>query len=192
MPKPMTLGLVVAATLAGVVIGGITDSAVGFSTGSPNPSLPATSKRDVDIAEVDGPTTGPPCPVDHRYQDKQPIGMRPEVVQAWQRVRAEATRQGVTLCLHDGKRSAAQQQREFDYQAFLHGKDQAALKVLPPEKSMHVKGFAADVQPRTSAAWLEQTAGKYGWCRRYDNEYWHFEYNANYATAGCPARQPHP
>lgn len=191
MSKPMTVGRVVAAMLAGVVIGVTMDSAVGFSTGSPNPSPPATSERDVDIADVDGPTTGPPCPIDQKYQDRQPTGMRPEAVRAWQRVRAEATRQGVTLCLHDGKRSAAQQQREFNRQASRYGEDEAARRVLPPEKSMHVQGLAVDVQPKTSAGWLEQTAGKYGWCRRYDNEYWHFEYNANYPTAGCPARQPH-
>lgn len=207
MSKPMTVGHVVAAMLAGVVIGVTMDSAVGFGTGGPNPSPPATSEPDVDIterpgstaprapvdiADVAGPVTGPPCPVDQKYHDEHPTGMRPEVVRAWQRVRAEAARQGVTLCLHDGKRSAAQQQREFDRQASRYGKDEAARRVLPPEKSMHVKGLAVDVQPKASAAWLEQTAGNYGWCRRYDNEYWHFEYDANYPTAGCPARQPHP
>jgi D-alanyl-D-alanine carboxypeptidase len=205
MSKATTVGRVVTAMLAGVVIGLTMDSAVGFSTGNPdfgtgdpdfstgnpNPSPPATSERDVDIADVAGPTTGPPCPVDRDYQDEQPTGMRPEAVRAWQRVRAEATQQGMTLCLHDGKRSAAQQQREFNRQASRYGEDEAARRVLPPEKSMHVKGLAVDVQPKTSAAWLEQTAGKYGWCRRYDNEYWHFEYNASYPTAGCPARQPH-
>ena len=34
--------------------------------------------------------------------------------------------------------------------------------------------------------------GSYGFCRIYDNEAWHFEYNPAYRVAGCPKRLPKP
>ncbi|AHI01763.1 hypothetical protein GCM10010174_87630 [Kutzneria viridogrisea] len=132
-----------------------------------------------------------PCPVDGTYQDKDPSGMKPAAITAWLDVTRIAAGEGVTLCLHDGKRDAEQQRAEFEDYVRKYGAEVAATYVLPPERSMHVQGTAADVQPRASAQWLEQSRGKYGWCRRYDNEFWHFEYDPSYATGGCPARQPH-
>jgi len=64
--------------------------------------------------------------------------------------------------------------------------------VLSPEKSAHVLGLAIDVHPLAGHNWLEQTAGSLGLCRTYDNETWHFEYDASFATEGCPARMAHP
>lgn len=132
-----------------------------------------------------------PCPVDAQFSDKNPLGMKPEVLAGWQRLVKTAADQNVTLCLNDGKRSEAQQRAEFDDYSRKYGVAVARQYVLPPEKSAHVQGTAADVQPQASAAWLERSNGKYGWCRRYDNEFWHFEYSASYSTSGCPAREPH-
>jgi len=55
---------------------------------------------------------------------------------------------------------------------------------------MHVKGIAVDVQPLASASWVEEHGESLGWCRRYDNEPWHFEYDPEYTTAGCPELLP--
>jgi LAS superfamily LD-carboxypeptidase LdcB len=144
-----------------------------------------------DLDAVVGPTSGTTCPVDKRYTDEQPIGLRDDVLAAWQKVRAKATEQKVTLCLHDGKRSARQQQAQFDEYVGKYGTRELARQyVLPPEESMHVKGIAVDIQPLASAGWLERSAGAYGFCRRYENEPWHFEYDPAY-TKGCPAMRPH-
>lgn len=180
MSKRKTISTVLALVLVGVVIAVLANSRAG---------LPAWGVD--DVADQDGPTTGKPCPVDQQYVDKEPTGLRPEAATAWEQTRAEAAKQSVTLCLFDGKRSARQQQAEFDAAVRRYGSVEEGGKwALPPEKSMHVKGLAVDVQPRESAAWLERSAGSYGWCRRYDNEYWHFEYDANYAKSGCPPMAP--
>ena len=143
------------------------------------------------LEEIPGPETGPVCSLDERYVDEQPKGLAPAVLVAWNRLRALAGEQGVRLCVQDGKRSVGQQQREFAEAVRRFGTPELAGRyVLPPEKSMHVKGLAVDVQPLASAGWVERNGGALGWCRRYENERWHFEYDPNYAVAGCPVLLP--
>ena len=143
------------------------------------------------LGEVPGPETGPTCPLDARYVDEEPRGLRADVLDGWNRLRATAEQQGVRLCVQDGKRSVAQQQREFTEAVRKFGtRELASRYVLQPEESMHVQGIAVDVQPLSAAGWVERAGGALGWCRRYENEPWHFEYSAGYATAGCPALLP--
>jgi hypothetical protein len=143
------------------------------------------------LEQVVGPETGPVCPLDQRYVDEQPEGLRPDVLDAWHRLRANAGEQGVQLCMQDGKRSVGQQQREFAEAVRRFGTAELAGRyVLPPEESMHVKGIAVDVQPLAAAAWVERNGGALGWCRRYQNEEWHFEYDPIYTTKGCPVLLP--
>ena len=142
------------------------------------------------LEDVPGPVTGPVCPVDDRYVDEAPEGLRSDVLAAWRELRAAAEQDGERMCVNDGKRSRAQQQAEFDEAVEKFGTPElAADYVLPPEKSNHVKGFAVDVQPWSAAEWVADNGTEHGWCRRYENEYWHFEYNPDY-TAGCPAMLP--
>lgn len=144
------------------------------------------------IEEVPGPPDGPKCPIDARYFDEEPDGLRPEVLQAWRSLRAKASDQGVKLCLNDGKRSRQQQRQEFDEAVEKFGTEELASRYVlnPPDRSMHVIGFAVDIQPIESAKWVEKNGSTLGWCRRYENEQWHFEYNAGYSTGGCPALIP--
>jgi len=140
------------------------------------------------LEEVPGPPDGPKCPIDARYLDEAPDGLRPEVLQAWKSLRAKASGQGVQLCLNDGKRSRQQQRKEFDDAVQKFGTEELASRYVlnPPDRSMHVHGYAVDIQPIESAQWVEKNGSALGWCRRYENEQWHFEYNAAY-SAGCPA-----
>ncbi len=143
------------------------------------------------LEDVPGPETGPVCPLDGRYVDEPATGLRPAVRDAWRRLRAAAAEHGARLCVQDGKRSAAQQQHEFDDAVRRFGSAEMAERyVLPPEKSMHVQGIAVDVQPFAAASWVADNGAALGWCRRYRNEYWHFEYDPDYATAGCPTLSP--
>ncbi|WP_380145471.1 D-alanyl-D-alanine carboxypeptidase family protein [Kibdelosporangium aridum] len=144
-----------------------------------------------DIRGVVGPDNGPPCPADRRYVDEQPKGLRDDVLPEFEKIKAAARSQNVTLCLNDGKRSSRQQQAQFDDYVRRYGSVEEARKhVLPAGRSMHELGTAIDVQPLSAAGWLERTAGSYGWCRRYENEPWHFEYDPGYRN-GCPAMLPH-
>ena len=63
--------------------------------------------------------------------------------------------------------------------------------MLPPARSAHVRGQAVDVGPKAGAAWLEEHGVRFGLCRRYDNEYWHFELLAAAKGSACPRRQAH-
>jgi LAS superfamily LD-carboxypeptidase LdcB len=130
--------------------------------------------------------------VDSSYTDEPPTGLRPDAASAWGAVLAEAGQVGVDVCLADGKRSRAQQQQIRDEYVRDYGEEMAELYTLPPERSAHVTGIAVDVQPRAASSWLEGTAGRLGFCRTYDNEPWHFEFDASYSAGGCPARLPSP
>ncbi|MER6670884.1 D-alanyl-D-alanine carboxypeptidase family protein [Amycolatopsis japonica] len=171
------LGLVVAAM--------VTLGATGLAV------KPVNGQALAVLEEVPGPESGPTCAVDKRYVDEDTFGMRPDVIEAWNAMRTKAKAQNITLCVNDGKRSRAQQQREFDKAVERFGSVEQAKKwALQPETSMHVKGIAVDIQPLNSASWVDKNGGPLGWCRRYDNEKWHFEYDPAYKTAGCPALLP--
>jgi hypothetical protein len=143
------------------------------------------------VEEMPGPETGPPCPLDARYVDEPPDRMPPDTLTAWQRLRAAAGEDGVQLCLNDGKRSRDQQAQQFADAVQQFGSAELASKyVLQPDESMHVVGIAVDIQPLASAGWVERNGAALGWCRRYENEPWHFEYDAAHVTAGCPALLP--
>ncbi len=119
-------------------------------------------------------------------------GLRSDVRTAWATVVKDGKRHGITVCLNDGKRSRAQQLAQYQDYVEQYGKAVADQLVLPPNKSAHVIGIAVDVQPAKAYQWLQSTKGSLGFCRIYDNEAWHFEFNPAYRTAGCPARLPKP
>jgi zinc D-Ala-D-Ala carboxypeptidase len=184
--RRVAVGVVLALVLAMVAV------AVLDATGAVRFAQDPVGGRPVAVVEdVPGPETGPVCPVDARYVNESPEGLRADVLAAWRRLRAEADKNGVQLCVQDGKRSVGQQEKEFDEAVRRFGtRELAARYVLPPEKSMHVKGIAVDVQPANSAVWVEEHGGALGWCRRYANEQWHFEFHREYVTDGCPALLP--
>ncbi len=143
------------------------------------------------VEEMPGAETGPVCPLDARYVDEPPDRLPPDTLAAWQRLRAAAGADGVQLCLNDGKRSREQQARQFaDAVQQFGSAEQASRYVLQPDESMHVVGIAVDIQPLASAGWVERNGGALGWCRRYENEPWHFEYDPAHVTSGCPALLP--
>lgn len=89
---------------------------------------------------------------------------------------ADAAREGVTLTLTSGWRSAQLQQRLVDDAVTKYGSlEEARRWVLPPEASAHVAGLAIDVGPTAGALWLGERSEQYGLCRTYANEVWHFE-----------------
>jgi D-alanyl-D-alanine dipeptidase len=101
---------------------------------------------------------------------------------------AAARQDGLDPAIRSAWRSAEYQQVLFDRAVRTYGSEAEASKwVLSPNRSAHVKGYAVDVQPRSVATWLEGHGARYGLCRTYDNEWWHFEY---LATSHCPSRLP--
>ncbi|HZX02221.1 M15 family metallopeptidase [Kribbella sp.] len=104
---------------------------------------------------------------------------------------AAAKAAGVPIRINSGKRSAAKQQRLLNEAIEKYGSYQAATRwVLPPKYSAHVLGKAVDIAPAAAMTWLDKNGWRYGICRRYDNEPWHFEATTTPGTK-CPPREPH-
>src|SRR5450631_645271 len=119
-------------------------------------------------------------------------GLEPALAQAFNRARTAALAAGLDLRVNSGLRSAAEQQRLYDDAIAKYGSPAKARRwVLPPAESSHVKGLAIDVGPPAAATWLEKYGVRYGLCRRYVNEWWHFERLAPAIGQRCPALEPY-
>jgi zinc D-Ala-D-Ala carboxypeptidase len=104
-----------------------------------------------------------------------------------------AAADGIALRVTSGWRSADHQRRLFEAAVRKYGSPAAARRwVLPPDESAHVQGRAIDVGPEEAARWLERHGVRFGLCRRYANEPWHFERLAAARGSACPALEPHP
>jgi len=92
---------------------------------------------------------------------------------------SEARREGVTLVITSGFRTAARQDYLYKRAIAKYGSAEEASKwVLPPDKSHHPDGIALDINypgDPEDTKWLELNGYKYGLCRVYKNEWWHFE-----------------
>lgn len=92
---------------------------------------------------------------------------------------SEARKEGIKLVVTSGFRTAARQAYLFEEAIEKYGSAQEASKwVLPADKSHHPDGVAIDVNypgDPEAAKWLEINGYKYGLCRVYKNEWWHFE-----------------
>lgn len=94
---------------------------------------------------------------------------------------ASARKEGVELKIVSGFRTLERQRYLFDQAVKKYGSYQEATKwVAPPEVSHHPLGLAIDVnypnEPK-AAKWLEINGYKFGLCRTFKNEWWHFEGN---------------
>jgi len=114
---------------------------------------------------------------------KRPSDLVPQFKARYEAAKVAAKLNGHTLAITSGYRSLAQQQILFDRAVKRNGSVAAATKwVLPPKKSNHPWGLAIDInygvggaKGKKAAAWVEKNGYKYGLCRRYENEWWHFE-----------------
>jgi hypothetical protein len=101
------------------------------------------------------------------------LGARFEAAQSFARA------DGVVLTLTSGYRSLERQQMLFKREVVIRGSESEAAKwVLPAQYSHHPRGLAIDVNypnGRAEALWLERNGSRFGLCRVYANEWWHFE-----------------
>lgn len=119
-------------------------------------------------------------------------GLQPKVRASFEAARDAAAAQGVTIEVVSAHRDAATQQQLYDQAIARYGSAAEARKwVLPPGESEHVKGGAIDVAPWAAAQWLETNGVRFGLCRRYANEWWHFERLAGPKGSRCPMLEPY-
>lgn len=92
---------------------------------------------------------------------------------------SQARIEGINLQITSGFRTLARQKYLFAKAIKKYGSAEEASKwVLPPAKSHHPQGIALDVNypsDLSTAKWLEVNGYRYGLCRVYENEWWHFE-----------------
>jgi hypothetical protein len=114
----------------------------------------------------------------------------PALLGAIQSAATAAAADGITLTITSGWRSAEFQQRLLDNAVQTYGSLAAARQyVQTPAMSKHVIGEAVDVGGAGADQWLIANGSRFGLCRIYANELWHFEL-ATDANGNCPALLP--
>jgi hypothetical protein len=134
--------------------------------------------------------TEPSCPPDFIFLGDSPLveisdangvaaELHPLLLTRFSVAQSFARADGVELSLTSGFRSLTRQQMLFDREVVIRGSESEAAKwVLPPKFSNHPRGLAIDVNypdGREEALWLERNGSRFGLCRVYANEWWHFE-----------------
>jgi hypothetical protein len=130
--------------------------------------------------------------------EARPSALVPQFKNRYEAAKAAAKKKGHNLAITSGYRSLERQEVLFQRAIKRHGSVEAASKwVLPPEKSNHPWGLAIDInygvggtKGKKAAAWLEKNGYKYGLCRRYENEWWHFEPLVAPGQS-CPVMEPY-
>ncbi|GAB7191686.1 hypothetical protein NUM3379_23940 [Kineococcus sp. NUM-3379] len=111
----------------------------------------------------------------------------PALLRALREASADASGDGVRLVVNSGWRSARYQDRLRAEAVSRYGsQEEAARWVATAETSAHVSGDAVDVGPTGAARWLAEHGARYGLCRTYENEPWHFELRPGAVGGGCP------
>ena len=107
------------------------------------------------------------------------IEIHPILAARFTAAKIAAATEGVNLYITSGFRSQARQEVLFESAIKKYGSETEAAKwVLPPRFSHHPQGLAIDVNyPKdpNGAKWLEDNGARFGLCRVYANEWWHFE-----------------
>ena len=112
--------------------------------------------------------------------------LEPVLLNAIQSAATSAASDGVTMTITSGWRSPEFQQRLLDDAVRTYGSMAAARRyVETPEASKHVVGRAVDVGGSGADRWLVAHGARFGLCRIYANEPWHFEL-ATDALGSCP------
>lgn len=120
-------------------------------------------------------------------------GLDPGLVAALDAAVTAARQAGHHLSVTSGFRTVAEQEALLADAIVEHGPTEALRWVFPPERSMHVKGFAVDVGDGPAAQWLDDHGARFGLCRTLAWEWWHFEWRPEWeAASACPrpARDP--
>lgn len=155
-------------------------------------TAPPTKKPSPSPTKSPKPTkkpTGSRVSEQGTYAEEDINGLSPKLRTRLKKAIAAARADGVRITITSARRSEAKQRRLLREAIVKYGSYQAAIKwVLPPEQSAHVQGKAVDIGPQAGMTWLNKNGWRYGVCRRYDNEPWHFEALTTPGTK-CPPRE---
>jgi hypothetical protein len=112
----------------------------------------------------------------------------PALLRALRRAATDAAGDGVTFVVNGGWRSPAYEDQLRREAIAKYGSEaKAAQWVATGTTSAHVSGGAVDIGPAQSTPWLAERGSRYGLCRIYGNEPWHYELRPDAVARGCPA-----
>ncbi|WP_371406900.1 M15 family metallopeptidase [Kribbella sp. NBC_00662] len=170
------------------------------AVGGPPATTPATSTPTPTRRPTHPPSTPAKTPstTPTKKSTTRPVvreesinGLSPKLKARLKKAMAAAKADGITISITSARRSASKQQRLLNAAIKKYGSYKLATRwVLPPKYSAHVLGKAVDIGPAAAMTWLNKNGWRYGVCRRYDNEPWHFEALTAPGTK-CPPREPH-
>jgi D-alanyl-D-alanine carboxypeptidase len=110
-----------------------------------------------------------------------------DLLGALRQAATDAAHEGVRFYVDSGWRSPAYQEELLREAIAKYGSEaQARRWVATPNTSAHVSGDAVDIGPSSAATWLSAHGARYGLCRIYGNEPWHFELRPDAIAQGCP------
>jgi D-alanyl-D-alanine carboxypeptidase len=117
----------------------------------------------------------------------------PALRSALRQAATDAADDGVEFVVDSGWRSPKYQEQLLREAVLKYGSQAEASRwVATPGTSAHVSGDAVDIGPADATPWLSAHGAKYGLCRIYGNEPWHFELRREAVGHGCPAMYPDP
>jgi len=109
----------------------------------------------------------------------RPAAIDKQLMYRFKAAQAAAKKEGQALYIASGFRSLERQKVLFAQAVKKYGSKKVASKwVAPPLISHHPWGVAIDVNypnEPVGAGWLEVNGSKFGLCRVFENEWWHFE-----------------
>jgi zinc D-Ala-D-Ala carboxypeptidase len=128
-----------------------------------------------------------------KHGPNYPNEIDPQLLVRFQAAKAAAEKDGQKIYIASGFRTLERQKYLFAAAVKKYGSEAEAAKwVAPPYVSHHPWGLAIDVNypnEPVGAGWLEVNGARFGLCRVYENEWWHFE--PVIAPGGtCPALVP--
>lgn len=112
----------------------------------------------------------------------------PALVAALRHAATDAARNGVRFVINSGWRSPAYQQHLLDDAVSKYGSRREATRwVASADTSRHVSGDAVDIGPSSATKWMATHGARYGLCRIYRNEPWHYELRLDAIGGRCPS-----
>lgn len=186
-----TVALVLTAAIIGTVVYQSTSSAPsGFDDVLRGDPGRASATAHGGVTEADGVLPDGVTVFDDTYPGV--ANLDPALLRALRAAATAAAAEGVTFHIHSAWRSPDYQNQLLrDAIATYGSKKKAARWVATAETSAHVSGDAIDLQ-QAARRWLSTHGARYGLCRIYRNEPWHYELRPRAGDHGCPATYADP
>ncbi|BBY64103.1 M15 family metallopeptidase [Mycolicibacterium helvum] len=180
-------GMLAVATTATVVLGAAGESAQNLRITLADNTITVDPPS---VAAGDGSLTDGQVLTPFDVQNPAVGRLDPQLLTAIQQAATAAAADGITMTVTSGWRSPEFQQRLLDSAVAQYGSLAAARQyVQTPEASKHVIGQAVDVGGVGADQWLIANGARFGLCRIYANELWHFEL-ATDPAGNCPPLLP--